>query len=177
MAQPFNSIVRRFLICGVVSRFPFYVPVYVVARLAAEFSFWEIGGVLFAYGIATMAFGGAARRAMRGRGPAEVIARGEAYKLLSNALMGLALTGTFRSIAHANIAMLVLAQIFGGIGYCFAAIGDGRYLSHAAKAAGVESELQVKAQARSSSYMFMAFLVAGCLGRHCIKSCPLCRFF
>ena len=177
MAQSFDSIVRRFLIYRVVSRFSFYVPIYVVALLAAEFSFREIGGVLFAYGIATMAFGGAARRAMRRRGPAGVIARGEACKLLSNALIGLALTGTFRSIAHADIAVLVLAQIFRGVGYCFAASGDGSYLSRAAEAVGAESKSQVKAQAKSSSYMFMAFLVAGCAGAALYKVMPSLPFF
>ena len=177
MAQSFDSIVRRFLIYRVVSRFSFYVPIYVVALVAAEFSFWEIGGVLFAYGIATMAFGGAAQRSMRRRGPAKVIARGEACKLMSNALIGLALLGALRNIAHADIAMLVLAQILGGIGYCFAAVGDGSYLNHAAKALNAESEIQVKAQAKSSSYMFIAFLFAGCAGAVLYKVVPSLPFF
>ena len=128
------------------------MPVHVVALLAAEFSSREIGRILFAYGIATIAFGGAARRATRRRVPTEFI-------------------------AHADIAVLVLAQIFGGVGYCFAALGDGSYLSRAAEAAGAESETQAKAQAGSSSCMFVAFLVAGCAGAALYKVMPSLPFF
>jgi len=177
MPQSFNTVVHLFMLYRVVSRFSFYVPIYVVALLAREFSFLEIGGVLFVYGVATMGFGRMAERLLHVRGPAAAIVRGELFKLASNALIGVVVLNTFEAGDIRSLAVLLVAQVLGGIGYCYAAVGDGTYLSHAAMKLGTTNESQVQAQARSSSYMFMSFLLAGGIGAAVYPFMPSLPFF
>ncbi len=80
MSKSFDQVVRNFTLYRVVSRFSFYVPIYVVALVAAGFSFLTIGLILFIYGISTMAFGSWAEQSLERRGASKTIARGEAAK-------------------------------------------------------------------------------------------------
>ncbi len=164
MSKSFDQVVRNFTLYRVVSRFSFYVPIYVVALIAAGFSFLTIGLILFVYGISTMAFGSWAEQSLERRGASKTIARGEAAKACSNLLIGAVLYFTFAVENPMAVAVLLIAQICGGAGYCYAAVGDGSYLAEAGKTSAINTQMQARGQAQSSSYMFMSFLVAGCIG-------------
>ncbi|WP_368186170.1 hypothetical protein [Aestuariibius sp. HNIBRBA575] len=173
----FPTLVSRFLLYRVVSRFSFYVPIFVVALLAAGFSFGAVGGILFVYGVATMLFGGLARRVLSSGGPAMTIALGEVAKLGSNALIGGGLLAGDALTVSQAVGVLIAAQVLGGVGYCLAAVGDGSFLAHAGRLTDAPSEVQTRAQARSSSYMFMSFLAAGCVGAVVFQINPALPFF
>ncbi|QZA32142.1 hypothetical protein [Hydrogenibacillus sp. N12] len=160
-----SRVVFAFLLYRVVSRFSFYVPIFVVALVVSGFSFLKIGGILFVYGLSTLIAGNFGRRVLEERGPVVPIVLGEILKALSNAIIGGVLAGIFGSPwAPMALAAMLFAQLAGGIGYAMAAIGDGSYLSHAARSLHAQESSQQQAQARSSSAMFMSFLAAGIVG-------------
>lgn len=161
----FSRVFFAFLLYRVVSRFSFYVPIFVVALVVAGFSFLQIGGILFVYGLSTLFAGNFGRRVLEERGPAVLIVLGEILKALSNVIIGGVLAGIFGSPwTPMALAAMLFAQLAGGVGYAMAAIGDGSYLSHAARSLHAQASSQQRAQARSSSAMFMSFLAAGIVG-------------
>ncbi|MBT9283680.1 MAG: hypothetical protein KM312_13770 [Hydrogenibacillus schlegelii] len=172
-----DSVVFAFLIYRVVSRFSFYVPIFVVALVVAGFSFLQIGAILFVYGLSTLLAGDLGRRLLETQGTVVLIVLGESFKALSNVIIGGALAGLFGipSAPVALVAMLV-AQFVGGVGYAMAAIGDGSYLSLAARSLHAQATFQEQAQARSSSAMFISFMAAGIVGALSFRIVPWLPF-
>lgn len=172
-----DSVVFAFLIYRVVSRFTFYVPIFVVALVVAGFSFLQIGENLFVYGLSTLLAGNLGRRLLETQGPVALIVIGESFKALSNVIIGGALAGLF-GIPKAPVALvaMLVAQFVGGVGYAMAAIGDGSYLSLAAPSMHAQATFQEQAQARSSSAMFISFMAAGIVGALSFRIVPWLPF-
>lgn len=173
----FDSVVFAFLIYRVVSRFSFYVPIFVVALVVAGFSFLQIGGILFVYGLSTLLAGNYGRHLLETQGSVVLIVFGESFKALSNVIIGGTLAGLF-GIPKAPVALvaMLVAQFVGGVGYAMAAIGDGSYLFLAARSMHVQATFQEQAQARSSSAMFISFMAAGIVGALSFRIVPWLPF-
>jgi hypothetical protein len=158
---PPEASVRRdvalFYVYRIVSRFYFHLPVLFLHLFTVEMGLGRIIALLAVYGLTTTVtsnLGAILQPYLRLK---EMVALGE---LLKAAGIALVVIGT--SIGGTDFWLVMAGQLVGGTGFSLAISSDGGLLRTVTIAGG--NDLFTRTQSRSQSLMFIATLVAGCVG-------------
>lgn len=141
----------------IVSRLYFHLPVLFLHLFVVEMGLARIIALLAVYGLTTTmtaSLGGLLQPHLRLK---EMVALGEALK---GAGLALVIHGT--SVGGTDFWIVMAGQVVGGTGFSLAISSDGGLLRTVTAARG--NDLFAQTQSRSQSLMFMATLVAGCVG-------------
>ncbi|HSK38955.1 MAG TPA: hypothetical protein VK943_04235, partial [Arenibaculum sp.] len=159
--SPLQQDLVLFYVYRIVSRLYFHLPVLFLHLFVVEMGLGRIIALLAVYGLTTTVTANLSSFLQPWLRLKEMVALGE---LLKGAGLALVIYGT--SVGGTDFWVVMAGQVVGGTGFSLAISSDGGLLRTITATGGAAggNEVFARTQSRSQSLMFMATLVAGCVG-------------